>query len=942
VPLAALLLLVAVGSAGSGFCQAPESDLFSAQCQGSPNARDRARVNVHVCRYVHDGLGRMIKQVCDLRVGGTGAGALDTSNPRNPDGQIALGYVFDGNSRLTGIVDDNGNRTSFGYDALDRKTSHTFADGKSYAFTYDLDSNVKTVTDPNGSVITKTYDALNRLVELDVARGAGVVGTTRETYSYDGVSRLVRSTDDNGAVAATQVWEGAYDSLGRMLEERQNGRAVSSRYTGDGKRESVTYAGGRTITRGFDVLDRITQLADTGGPLATSDWIGSGLRELRRQNRNGTQLTFLNDVGNQDLGFDAVQRITRLRVLGAGGPASPIVDREYGYNRASQRTFEKRNDDHGLTDRYTYDSSYRIFASSFDQDGLPGAVARDLSQVGYRYDGVGNRRDVSKTTTSVGVLAESYGVNALNQYTSIAAGATPAVVRDHDDNGNLTDDGTKLLSFDYKNRLVGAQRKSDSAPIALYSYLADGRRVRKQVWNPDGGALVRDTRFVLDGAQEVEEQDWSSGATTTTYVWSPVYVDELVEFMNAGGSFFAHQDARCDVVAVTNAAGAVVERRRFDDFGRVEVRGAGGAVVAPSPSELEYGFQGRRFDPETGLVFFRARYYSPETGRFVQRDPVWDAGNVGGQYTFCGNGPGSGRDPSGLSGAPSVTALLDQARTLGNWARGAAAAATLGKASLDPRAKVVGVGLDAVALGLRIAQRHLEQAAAQEEIAVEARIRGAMQKGAAEYATRPKSDKMVDAFTYLFRQRNGGRDPTAAQQQAAREILDKGGDINEALHHAEGGDEKGVQGPPAPSCPITGAGGGSGGGGESPVGTGPNGEPIFETRHQAFRDAKRALGLRPDQQPERVWSVRGPTKVPPGVPSGGLTVRDPNPRAQGRIYEFRTADGFRYIADHSNDAVHGGVGHMHIAQSKARTSLPRMEPGDIYQEIGTIRSYGRK
>jgi len=544
-------------------------------------------------------------------------------------------------------IDDNGNRTSFGYDALDRKTSHTFADGKKYEFTYDLDSNVKTVTDPNGSVITKTFDALNRLVQLDVARGAGVVGTTRETYSYDGVSRLVRSTDDNGAVAATQVWEGAYDSLGRMLEERQNGRAVSSRYTGDGKRASVTYAGGRTITRGFDVLDRITQLSDVGGPLATSDWIGSGMRELRRQNRNGTQLTFLNDAGNQDLGFDAVQRITRLRVLGAGGPASPIVDREYGYNRASQRTFEKRNDDHGLTDRYTYDSSYRIVASSFDQDGLPGAVARDLSAVGYRYDGVGNRRDVSKTTTSVGVLAESYGVNALNQYTSIAAGATPAVVRDHDDNGNLTDDGSKLLTFDYKNRLVGAQRKSDSAPVALYSYLADGRRVRKQVWNPDGGALVRDTRFVLDGAQEVEEQDWSSGATTTTYVWSPVYVDELVEFTNASGSYFAHQDARCDVVAVTNAAGAVVERRRFDDFGRVEVRDAGGAVVAASPSGLDYGFQGRRLDPETGLVFFRARYYAPDTGRFVQRDPVWDAGNVGGQYTFCGNGPIGCVDPMG-------------------------------------------------------------------------------------------------------------------------------------------------------------------------------------------------------------------------------------------------------------------------------------------------------
>jgi hypothetical protein len=95
-------------------------------------------------------------------------------------------------------------------------------------------------------------------------------------------------------------------------------------------------------------------------------------------------------------------------------------------------------------------------------------------------------------------------------------------------------------------------------------------------------------------------------------------VDELVEWRReaahplGAGSFFAHQDARCDVVAVTNAAGQVVEKRRYADFGREEVRDAGGAVVAGSPSGLEYGFQGRRRDQETGFLYFRARYYSAE------------------------------------------------------------------------------------------------------------------------------------------------------------------------------------------------------------------------------------------------------------------------------------------------------------------------------------------
>lgn len=87
----------------------------------------------------------------------------------------------------------------------------------------------------------------------------------------------------------------------------------------------------------------------------------------------------MNDAGNQDIGYDQVQRIVRLRVTGAGGGA--IVDRIYGYNRASQRTLERCQDDFGLTDRYTYDSAYRVVASSYDQDGLPGSVKRELNAV---------------------------------------------------------------------------------------------------------------------------------------------------------------------------------------------------------------------------------------------------------------------------------------------------------------------------------------------------------------------------------------------------------------------------------------------------------------------------------------------------------------------------------------------------------------------------------
>lgn len=118
-------------------------------------------------------------------------------------------------------MDDNENRTSFSYDALNRRVGQKNADGEEYLYGYDRDHNRVGVTDPNGSLIADRFDALNRLVERSVDRAPGVEGTTRETYAYDGLSRMTRATDDNGG-AETQV-ECAYifDSLSRVWEEQQ-------------------------------------------------------------------------------------------------------------------------------------------------------------------------------------------------------------------------------------------------------------------------------------------------------------------------------------------------------------------------------------------------------------------------------------------------------------------------------------------------------------------------------------------------------------------------------------------------------------------------------------------------------------------------------------------------------------------------------------------------
>ena len=61
-----------------------------------------------------------------------------------------------------------------------------------------------------------------------------------------------------------------------------------------------------------------------------------------------------------------------------------------------------------------------------------------------------------------------------------------------------------------------------------------------------------------------------------------------------------------------------------------------------------YGFTGRRLDEETGLYYYRARYYSPKLGRFLQTDPLgyYDSTNL---YQYCLNNPVNYLDPWGLN-----------------------------------------------------------------------------------------------------------------------------------------------------------------------------------------------------------------------------------------------------------------------------------------------------
>ncbi|MBU1043863.1 MAG: hypothetical protein KJ915_05635, partial [Candidatus Omnitrophica bacterium] len=71
------------------------------------------------------------------------------------------------------------------------------------------------------------------------------------------------------------------------------------------------------------------------------------------------------------------------------------------------------------------------------------------------------------------------------------------------------------------------------------------------------------------------------------------------------------------MIALTDSSGATVESYEYDVYGNTIILDANRQTLSASQIGNPYMFTGRRFDQETGLYYYRARYYNSELGRFL-------------------------------------------------------------------------------------------------------------------------------------------------------------------------------------------------------------------------------------------------------------------------------------------------------------------------------------
>ncbi|MFQ3559309.1 ricin-type beta-trefoil lectin domain protein [Streptomyces gramineus] len=215
-------------------------------------------------------------------------------------------------------------------------------------------------------------------------------------------------------------------------------------------------------------------------------------------------------------------------------------------------------------------------------------------------------------------------------WTNAATGAVPA-------------GQSQTFTYDAEGRTASVATTSGShTNTSKYVYDAQGGLL-EQTAAVDGTDKTR-VLYLFGGAEQIT---LNVSARTWTGLRNITGPDGTTVTRSSTGSV-TYQVANGQGTAVTavDASTLAVTRRFYDPYGNPRGTKPSSWVA----TDENRGFLGRPADPTTGLDLLGARNYDPVTGRFLSPDPVFEAGdpNQMGGYTYAGDNPASGSDPSGL------------------------------------------------------------------------------------------------------------------------------------------------------------------------------------------------------------------------------------------------------------------------------------------------------
>lgn len=552
-------------------------------------------------------------------------------------------FLRDAAGNVVAYNDKDRREYRYGFGSWNLCVSNEDPLGNVVLYRYTAQEKVSEVVDANGNESRYTYDLKSRVVH--VIRH----GVTRESYAYDDGDRLLEKRDGRGnwllrfevgndglhckrmlssgethffeydkqgnftrASTASADVRLAYDAAGRCMADTRDGRGVEHAYI-QGRLARTVY------------FDRFVVGYEAGRGGETSIRVPNGAVHRLHRSSDGKVLLRLANGTNRLYGYDAQGRCC-VRLTWQEGRARHAHRVQYRYSGMGElrRVVDSEK---GCTE-YRYDAAHRLAEESVD-----GWLVRR-----FQYDRGGNLL------------------------------STPSYPSIHCAEGNrLRAAAGSLFHYDDRDRLAGEVRGNGQRTTYRYNSMDLLIEVRwsdrSGVWTTEYDGLCRRTSVTVD-ADRIDyywdrdrlAAEWRAAGAVRLYI----YADEtaLVPFMfveydspdapqESGRAYYLSVNQVGLADRIEDEAGRTVWRAHdIDPYGTV--------VVAPG-NEIEYNlrFPGHYYDDPTGLHYNRFRTYSPSLGRYLQPDPVGQAGGVN-LYAYASN-PLLAVDVLGLSaccGAP--------------------------------------------------------------------------------------------------------------------------------------------------------------------------------------------------------------------------------------------------------------------------------------------------
>ncbi len=608
-------------------------------------------------------------------------------------------YAYDrlGNQTLTTTYDSESTYavTQTHFNSQGQATEQVDALGNVTHITYCDKFYEKTITDPLGNIQHETYDALHRVIKIEKRNPFGIT-TALQTFGYDAVGNknVQRETVFvNGAATHDYIIRWEHDSMGRVVYTSESGgdeltKTTLQCYDRFGRLLTITKPDGITLRHTYDSLGHLQTLVSSDGTISYSYAYDLNSNLLQSHDLVAGQTTTrqydtLNHLVGETLAtgltssylYDSLGHIEQVHLPDTTtitytyeGPHLKSVSRSdytHIYRQHDWRGCELQSQLIGNagTRHCNYDALERLSLShttafteeipngGYDSVGnLVSATVRDnlgattgqyrysdlnqlISETGstthtYQYDSIDNR--VLKDNAT-------YRISRLNQVLDDSE-----TIYRYDLNGNLlqktVEDQVTRYTYDALNRLTAVETPTLSV---TYTYDSFGRRLSKQT--PD----LFET-YLYQGQREIGAM--TNGVIAQLRVLGSGKGAELgaAIAIELNGILYASlHDHRGNICTLLDAqSGQVAGTYRYSAFGE---------LAATEGIACPWGFASKRFDAETGFIYFGKRYYSPSLGRWITPDPIGftDGPNL---YAYVHNNPMCMFDAYGLSACGIATA----------------------------------------------------------------------------------------------------------------------------------------------------------------------------------------------------------------------------------------------------------------------------------------------